>query len=61
MKINPKIIGQMKDFDFDDDLSRMIERYQPSELSLDELDGVFAARNQPEYAKFLEYENTEDE
>ena len=51
----------MKDFDFDDDLSRMIERYQPSELSLDELEGVFAARNQPEYAKFLEYENTEDE
>lgn len=51
----------MKDFDFEDDLSRMIERYQPSEMSLEELDEVFAAGTRPDYAKFLEYENTEDE
>ena len=56
MKINEKFFKNMKDYDFKDDLSRMIENYSPSELSLDELDSVYAASsqtNQPDYSEFL--------
>lgn len=42
------------DFPFDDKLSRLVEKYEPSELSLDELDNVFAAGNQPDFSKFLD-------
>lgn len=56
MKINEKFFKNMKDYDFNDDLSRMIDNYSPSELSLDELDSVYAASsqtNQPDYSEFL--------
>lgn len=44
----------------DDNLSRLIDRYETGELSLDDLDLVAAASNHLDYNKFLDVLNKEE-
>lgn len=53
-------IKSMNDFKFDDNLSKLVSKYEPEELSLDDLDLVAAASNHPDYNKFLDVLNKEE-
>ncbi len=51
------IIRDSQELIWDDKLSKLIERYDDSELYEEELDLVSAAKAEPEYQKFLFYAN----